>query len=151
MTDALRDAWLSGRADILGARGEAFAWALRKAWHAQGNGEYGLLKFVHEKISKPDGAQPQPDALQLLFKRIDTDDEWYPGKISDTGGRPRAMLGTNEAVFARSLMAYKRNGGELTHAMAIAMNPNATRNLDTGEPVNKKSGVHSHGRALLRR
>ena len=106
MTDALRDAWLNGRADRLGARGEAFAWALRKAWYAQGNGEHGLLKFVQENTSKPDGTQPHPDTLQLLFKRIDTDDEWYPGKISDTGGRPRAMLGTNEAVLARSLMAY---------------------------------------------
>ena len=56
MTDALRDAWLNGRADRLGARGEAFAWALRKAWYAQGNGEYGLLKFVRENVSKADGA-----------------------------------------------------------------------------------------------
>ena len=56
MSDALRDAWLSGRADRLGAKGEALAWALRKAWYAQGNGEYGLLKFVHENTSKPDGA-----------------------------------------------------------------------------------------------
>ena len=51
MTDALRDAWLNGRADRLGARGEAFAWALRKAWYAQGNGEYGLLKLVRENVS----------------------------------------------------------------------------------------------------
>ena len=57
MTDALRDAWLHGRADRLGARGEAFAWALRKAWYAQGNGEYGLLKFVNENTSKPDGSE----------------------------------------------------------------------------------------------
>ena len=139
MSDALRDAWLSGRADRLGAKGEALAWALRKAWYAQGNGEYGLLKFVHDNISKPDGTQPHTDTLQLLFKRIDADEEWYPGKISDTGGRPRAMSGTNEAVLARSLMAYKRNGGEPTYAVAIALNPNATRNPDTGEPVNKKA------------
>ena len=48
------------------------------------------------------------------------------------------MSGTNEAVLARSLMAYKRNGGEPTYAVAIALNPNATRNPDTSEPVNKK-------------
>ena len=82
MSDALRDAWLSGRADRLGAKGEALAWALRKAWYAQGNGEYGLLKLVHDNTSKPDGAQPHPDTLQLLFKRIDADEEWYPGKAS---------------------------------------------------------------------
>ena len=46
MTDALRDAWLNGREDRLGAKGEALAWALRKAWYAQGNDDYGLLKFV---------------------------------------------------------------------------------------------------------
>ena len=38
MSDALRDAWLNGRADRLGAKGEALAWALRKAWYAQGMG-----------------------------------------------------------------------------------------------------------------
>ena len=97
MTDALRDAWLNGRADRLGARGEAFAWALRKAWYAQGNGEYGLLKFVHENTSKPDGTQPHPDTLQLLFKRTPLPPPTYLIVISVSrpsisvcgGGRPQ--------------------------------------------------------------
>ena len=46
MVEDLKSAWLSGRGGTLGARGEAFAWALRKAWYAQGNGDYGLLQFV---------------------------------------------------------------------------------------------------------
>ena len=57
MSDALRDAWLSGRADRLGAKGEALAWALRKAWYAQGNGCYGFLKFVREIVTLP-GSDP---------------------------------------------------------------------------------------------
>ena len=91
MTDALRDAWLNGREDRLGAKGEALAWALRKAWYAQGNDDYGLLKFVSENVKKPNGANPRSDALKELFVRVDTDDDWYPGKMSDAGGRPRAM------------------------------------------------------------
>ena len=55
MTDALKDAWLNGRADRLGAKGEALAWALRKAWYAHGNDDYGLLRFVSENVEKPNG------------------------------------------------------------------------------------------------
>ena len=49
------------------------------------------------------------------------------------------MSGTNEGVLARSLMAFKRKGGEPTYSVAIATNPNASRNPGTGEPVNKKA------------
>ena len=36
-------------------------------------------------------------------------------------------------------MACKRKGGEPTYSVAIATNPNATRNPDTGEPVSKRA------------
>ena len=54
MTDVLKNAGLNGREDKLGAKGEALAWALRKAWYAQGNGCYGLLKFVTENVTLPE-------------------------------------------------------------------------------------------------
>ena len=57
MADVLKNAWLNGREDRLGAKGEALAWALRKAWYAQGNGCYGLLKFVKENVTLP-GSDP---------------------------------------------------------------------------------------------
>ena len=67
MADVLKNAWLNGREDRLGAKGEALAWALRKAWYAQGNGcygllkfgngFYGLLKFVRENVTLP-GSDP---------------------------------------------------------------------------------------------
>ena len=100
MSDAVKDAWLNAREDRLGARGEALAWALRKAWYAQGNSDYGMLKFVADNVQKPDGSRPWPEALKALFSRIDDDeDNWYPGKLSgDAPGRPRAMSGTNEAA-----------------------------------------------------
>ena len=139
MVEALKSAWLSGRGGTLGARGEAFAWALRKAWYAQGNGDYGLLQFVRGHVQKLDGSPPHRDTLAALFIKIDADNEWYPGKVDDVGGRPRALSSTNEAIVARSLMAYKRAGGEPTYPVAIAHNPNATRNHATGEPVNKKA------------
>ena len=62
MVEDLKSAWLSGRGGTLGARGEAFAWALRKAWYAQGNGDYGLLQFVRGHVQKLDGSPPLPPA-----------------------------------------------------------------------------------------
>ena len=105
MTAALKDAWFSGRQDRLGAKGEALAWALRQAWPAQGNDAYGLLKFVSGNVQKPDGSHPWPEALSALFSRIDNDDEWYPGKISDAGGRPRTLSGTNANTTSTTFTA----------------------------------------------
>ena len=67
MADAVKDAWLNGREDRLGAKGEALAWALRKAWYAHDNDDYGLLKFVSENVEKPNGENPRSDALKQLF------------------------------------------------------------------------------------
>ena len=134
MADALRDAWLGGREDRLGAKGEALAWALRKAWYALGNDDYGLFNSAADNVQKPDGSTPQPKNIKLLFERIDdAEDEWYPGKQDNLGGRPWAMNGSNEVALARSLMAYKRN------KLVATLDPSQEGNLN-----------HNNGRKLER-
>ena len=50
--DLLRRAWTEGRTGTLSALSEAKAWALREVWRSEGNGEWGLMKFVAERVTK---------------------------------------------------------------------------------------------------
>lgn len=141
MENALRDAWLKGSGPRLGAKGEALAWALRVAWRAQSHGDHGMLTFVQQNVPKMDGEPPRLDALSALFKKIDRDEAWFPGKLGGrgAGGRPAAISQVNQAVLARSAMALKKRGVEPTYTALVARNPEATRSPHTGEPVQKKS------------
>ena len=49
--DLLRKAWTEGRTGTLSALSEAKAWALREVWRSEGNGEWGLMKFVAERVA----------------------------------------------------------------------------------------------------
>ena len=139
MSETLQDAWLNSPKNKLGAKGEALAWALRKAWFASGNGKYGMLGFVQEHTTI-DGHAPRPNTLTDLYKKIDADPEWYPGKLAGAApGRPSAMTNTSKSVLARSAMAESKRGGECTYKSLIARNPNAKRNPETGEPVDKRA------------
>ena len=97
MSETLQDAWLNWPKNKFGAKGEALAWALRKAWFASGNGKYGMLGFVQEHTTI-DGHAPRPSTLTDLYKKIDADPEWYPGKLAGAApGRPSAMTNTNRS------------------------------------------------------
>ena len=78
MTDALRDAWLSGRADRLGARGEALAWALRKAWYAQGteSTDLRLTPFTARKLLACRESSRQHSKLDLFSRKL-VSGYWY--------------------------------------------------------------------------
>ena len=71
MSAELEEAWLNPPDGYLGARREALAWALRKAWYAMGNGKYGLVPFVQEHLD----LDVRPQTLHHLFSKIDDDPE----------------------------------------------------------------------------
>ena len=48
--EALRGAWLGGRAGTLTARDEARALALRESWNAEGKSSYGMLTHIASKL-----------------------------------------------------------------------------------------------------
>ena len=59
--ELLRKAWTEGRKGNLSALSEVKAWALREVWRSEGKGEWGLMKFVAERVTKIGGGHPQQD------------------------------------------------------------------------------------------
>ena len=48
--ESLRSSWLDGVEGRLCGREQAKAWALREIWRSEGNGAYGELTFVSERV-----------------------------------------------------------------------------------------------------
>ena len=56
----LEEAWTGGWKGRMSALSEARAWALREAWREHNESEYGLLKFVADRVEKVGGGHPTP-------------------------------------------------------------------------------------------
>ena len=84
------------------------------------------------------GDQPTPRAVLQLFVKIDTDEDWYPGKHDEGRGRKPALSGLAKSVIARSAMTIKRKGGEPTYKRMVGACPDAVKNPSSGNPVGKK-------------
>ena len=90
----MRKAWTEGRTGTLSALSEAKAWALREVWRSEGNGEWGLMKFVGERVPKIGGGNPQQPAVSKFFAKVDEDPEWFPGKSNPRTIWPSASVVT---------------------------------------------------------
>ena len=137
----LESLWTAGKGDALSPLETLRAWSLREAWREVHGTEsdYGLWKFVSERVKKGNGDNPGSDAVRKLLLKIDADDHWYPGKVCrETYGPKPALNGAARHCIKRSMEACKESGHEPTYALAIARNPRASRNPETGEPVGKK-------------
>ena len=137
--DALRGLWRDGPEGKLSAMDQAKAWALREAWKELRPTPYGMLVFVAKNVEKSGGGHPSTGSLMEFFAKVDADPEWFPGKHS---GQPRGPLpvlrGAKKAAVARSAMAMKEAGIEPTYRLVVGKCPDAVRNPETGEPVDKK-------------
>ena len=138
--DTLRKFWLEGKNGAMSPKDQAKAWALREAWKALGKPNYGMLTFICQRIQKVGGGNPGKDALGKFFNKVDEDADWFPGKtwFDSEAGRPTILTNTNRSVAARSLMSMKAGGDEPCYAKAVAHNPNALLNPETGVPFSKK-------------
>ena len=65
----MRKAWTDGRTGTLSALSEAKAWALREVWRSEGKGDWGLMKFVAERVTKIGGGNPQQPAISKFFAK----------------------------------------------------------------------------------
>ena len=137
---ALAQLWRQARDGSLTPWSQAKAWALREVWkETHGDKTYGLLSHVASRLKKQGGGKPSTSAVSQLYEKMDSDADWFPGKFyGSLGGRPCEISETNKSVIARSMMAFKENGGEPTYSMAIAQCPAATLNPSTKKPVGKK-------------
>ena len=137
-------AWTDGPDGRLCAREQAKAWALREVWQEQGNATYGLLPFVSCRVrktknGKPTGDHPTEAALHQFFEKVDADPDWYPGKHNgETRGPKRLLRGPKQTAIASAAKRLKAQGDEPTYSAIVAACPQATKNPDTGEPVDKK-------------
>ena len=142
--DQLRESWLGGAEDRLSGREQAKAWALREVWRAEGKNAYGLCEFVAARLrktknGKPQGDHPSSAAVQQLYEKMDDDPHWFPGKHNGAKRGPKRLLNAGKrAAIVTAAKRLKRAGTEPTYAAVVAACPNATRNPETDEPVDKK-------------
>jgi len=141
--ELLRKAWLGGREGNLSPLMEAKAWALREVWNDDKESSYGMLEYIRGKVVKvaPEGEEPEPPTKQAVakfFQKVDADPDWYPGKSTQEKHGPSSVINaTNQGIVARSAMAMKNRGEEVTYAKLVAATPKALANADTEAPVDK--------------
>ena len=144
LQELLEKAWLGGRKGYLSPLSEAKAWALREAWRDAGKAEYGMCVYIAGKLWKTGEKgkkkeHPGAPAIHKMFKRMDADPDWFPGKsCQQSFGPPSVITPTNQSIVARSAMAMSSRGKEPTYPALVANNPQALLNPVTGEIVGKK-------------
>ena len=150
MSDSFDDAqrslsqlWKKARKDgCMSPWQQAKAYGLKEAWEEMHGGQmHGRNKWIAERVyvQGSPAKHPSPEAVGQLAKKMDDDDDWFPGKVyGSLGGRPSVLSETNKSVMATSAMAMKQRGIEPTYALIIAQCPNASINPATGEPVSKQ-------------
>ena len=143
MAPSLQELWKCGRKGTLCPFEALKAWSLKEAYLEAGFPEKGVYEKVAKKVTKVGGGHPTGAAVYKLISKIDADDDWYPGKVyGDVGGRPAALSTVDRRSIKRSAEAMKQEGLEPTYNLIVARCPNATRNPETGEPVDKKVVYH---------
>jgi hypothetical protein len=91
------------------------------------------------KKEGPGGGRPGPDAIGKLFKRLDDDADWFPGKSSQEVRGPKPALSAQaRQAIAKSAMAMKARDEEPTFAKIVGACPQAVLNPATSKPVDKK-------------
>ena len=125
--ELLQRAWTQGRTGYLAAWSEAKAWALREVWRETHNSDHGLGTHVAGKLRKVGGGAPTSQAVMQLFRKMDADPEWFPGKsLQENFGPSPVLSGTKRHAIANCAMSMKSRGVEPTYARVVAACPKAT-------------------------
>ena len=141
MTAHLQELWLGGRTGTLCALEQAKAWALREAWLLEHESTYGMHTWIAERVKKVGGGSPSKNAVKNLLDTVDGDPDWYPGKRDESTTKPGpkpVLRGAKLTALCNSAMKQKRKLGDVSFRSLVSTCPNALRNPDTGEPVDKK-------------
>ena len=136
----LHRAWTEAKDGTLSAWTQAKVWALREVWRDSHDSDHGLGTYVAGKVKKEGGGRPSGEAIMQLYRRIDADTAWFPGKTGDTAARgPRRRLTAKKAAaLARSAMRMKQHHVEPTYRRIVAACPEASWNPDTQQAFGKK-------------
>ena len=139
----LSQLWKKARKDgCMAPWQQAKVFGLKEAWQEiHGEKTYGQAAWIAERVFVQGHPQQHPtaSAVRQLLKKMDNDEDWFPGKVTGSlGGRPAQIPLTNKVLMAKSAMAMKERGIEPTYALVIAQCPNASLNPVTGEAVSKR-------------
>ena len=108
-------------------------------WRKSEKSENGMFMYIAGKLKKAGGGSPTGEAVSALFKRMDADDAWFPGKSYQKSFGPTPLLtATNKGIIARGMMSRKETGEEPTYGTTIANYPKATLKPKAKKPFSKK-------------
>ena len=136
MQTTLEHLWKGGRQGNLSPFEQMRALVLREVYVELKVPLCGLQGRVAAKLQKIGGGAPNAEAVGALWKRVDADPGWFPGKsYQERHGPKPALTGIQQHNIARSMMAYKAGGGEPTYGAVLARCPKAVLNPATEKPV----------------
>lgn len=129
--------WHGAKAGGLSPWQQALALGMREAskeLHGQPK-----LGWIAQRVKKADGSSPSASAVCQFFKRVDSDPDWFPGKISETKrGRKPVLTPSKRRRLASSAMAMKARGDEPSVEEVIQRCPTSSLNPKTNKPFSKK-------------
>ena len=88
----LERAWTEAQEGYLSAWSQAKIWALREVWNDEHDSAYNLSAWVAGKVTKEGGGHPSKEAIAQLYKKMDADPAWYPGKCEHAHKGPPCQL-----------------------------------------------------------
>ena len=109
--DSLRCLWLHGQEGRLSPWEQAKALGLREASRDLHHGKTNL-PWIAARLTKIGGGHPTKGSLHEFFKRVDSDDAWFPGKHNGKKRGPKPLLTpAQRRNIAQSAMAAKKTHG----------------------------------------
>ena len=109
--DSLRRLWLHGQEGRLSPWEQAKALGLREASRDIHHGKTNL-PWIAARLTKIGGGHPTKGSLHEFFKRVDSDDAWFPGKHNGKKRGPKPLLTpAKRRNIAQSATAAKKTHG----------------------------------------
>ena len=140
---SLKELWTASKEGCLSPLEQSRAWALREVYRENEVPEKKMYTLIASKVTKTattgkKKTPPTARAILKLFSKIDSDPDWYPGKVVGGCGRKPALSPLAKSVIARSAMTLKKKGGEPTYRRMLGTCKEAVKNPSTGSAVGKK-------------
>ena len=108
----LAQLWKKARKDgCMSPWQQAKVFGLKEAWkEMHGDKTYGQVAWITERVYVQGHPQKHPsdESVRKLLKKMDDDEEWFPGKVyGSLGGRPSQVPETNKIVSSTEIGRYR--------------------------------------------
>ena len=131
---ASSQAWTVGKAGSLSPWSQAVVVALLKM-RAKHSVDMSLSDIAMQ-VTKVGGGHPSKQAVAELAANVANDAQWYPGKVSASAkkrGPKKKFTRAKQLQVAKTAMALKRSGAEVSVGAVLARAPKAATNPKTGQ------------------